>query len=114
MRKETTVRPMTGRDFDALSAEEKARIVDELDRKGPERLIAESRPLNQRQRATWNGIKRQIKRKMGRPKIGRGVKVISLSVELQLLKEADAMAKRRGIKRAQLVAEGLRAVLKAS
>lgn len=42
---------------------------------------------------------------------GKGAKTISLTVELGLLKQADAYAKRRGISRAKLVAEGLRAVI---
>jgi hypothetical protein len=105
---------MTGRDFDALPAEEQDRIVNELDAKGPARLIAESRPLNRRQRAVWKDIQRAIKTKMGRPKIGKGVKVISLSMERDLLKRADAYAKQHGLKRAQLVAESLRKLLAAS
>lgn len=91
---------------------EKARIAAELDAKTPEEHLAESRPLNRRERAVWKEIQRAIKKKAGRPKIGRGVKVISLSVERTLLKEADAYAKRRGLKRAQLFAEGVRTLLK--
>ena len=55
-------------------------------------------------------IHRRAKR-IGRPRKGLGVKVISLSVEKALLKRADALAKRRKITRADLVAEGLQAVL---
>jgi hypothetical protein len=50
-------------------------------------------------------------RKGGRPKIGRGVKVISLSVEKELLAQADALARRRGMTRAALFTRGLKAVL---
>ena len=46
-----------------------------------------------------------------RPAKGKGVKVISLSVEKSLLERADAEARRRNISRAALVAEGLEAVL---
>ena len=48
---------------------------------------------------------------MGRPIVGRGSKVISLSVERGLLDRADALAKRKRVTRAALVAAGLRAVL---
>ena len=54
---------------------------------------------------------RRQRMKMGRPKIGKGVKVISLSVEQGLLKRADAYAKRHGLKRAEMVARGLSLVM---
>jgi hypothetical protein len=44
---------------------------------------------------------------MGRPRIRRGVKVISLSVERDLLKKADAYANRSGLKRAKLLTRAL-------
>ncbi len=50
----------------------------------------------------------------GRPRVGRGSKTIALTIELGLLKRADAYAKREGLKRAQLVAQALRDRLKAS
>jgi hypothetical protein len=49
--------------------------------------------------------------KRGRPRIGNGVKVISLSVEQGLLARADRLAKKLKISRAQLVRRGLEAVL---
>jgi len=48
---------------------------------------------------------------MGRPRIGKGAKTISLTVEQSLLEQADAYARRHGISRSKLVAQGLRAVL---
>jgi hypothetical protein len=51
------------------------------------------------------------KRPYGRPRLGRGVKVVSVGIEASLLKRADRLAKKRGISRAKLVAEGLRTVL---
>ena len=60
-------------------------------------------------RATW----RRARRKPGRPAIGQGVKVISVSLEKGLLKEADHLAKSEGVSRAKLIARGLRAVLAA-
>jgi hypothetical protein len=98
---------MTAEDFIALSDDQKERIWRELDAKSPEQLLAESRPLNAKERAQW----RTLKRRIGRPKVGKGVKVISLSVEKDLLKRADSHAKRLGISRAQLFSRGLEAVL---
>ena len=53
----------------------------------------------------------RAKAKIGRPIVGKGHKVISTSMEIGLLKQADALAKRRKIPRAALIAEGLRLVL---
>jgi len=57
---------------------------------------------------------RRAKRKRGRPRQGRGVKVISISVEKGLLSRCDTFAKRLGITRAALISRGLRAVLSAA
>ena len=56
---------------------------------------------------------RRAKRKPGRPRQGQGAKVISVSLEKELLAQADRLAKRKRVSRASLIARGLRAVLKA-
>ncbi len=95
-----------GTEFDALSAEDKEKVARFYEQ-GKHRK--EMRPLNTAERAE---VKREKKR-MGRPKIGRGVKVISLSVERDLLKKADAYANRSGLKRAELFTRALRGFLPA-
>lgn len=55
----------------------------------------------------------RAKRKPGRPRMGKGAKVISVSVEGELLARSDALARRLKVRRAQLIARGLRAVLAA-
>ncbi|HZK82989.1 MAG TPA: hypothetical protein VFC46_18035 [Humisphaera sp.] len=103
-------RNMTGRDFDALSEAEKQRIIADIESKTPEQHVAESRPLNRRERAEWNAMKRQGS--AGRPKLGpRGVKVIALSVERDLLDRADAYAKAHRLKRAEFFSEAVRGAL---
>jgi len=73
-------------------------------------LVAdESRPLDAKERALWT----KARRKPGRPKVGRGVRVISVSVERELLGRSDALARQLGISRASLVSRGLKAVLAA-
>ena len=89
--------------FIALPDEEKERQCKEYDK---EFFFMRGRPLTPAQRALWERAKRR-----GRPTVGQGAKVISLSVERQLLKEADARAKALSISRAELVARGLRAIL---
>lgn len=98
---------MTGREFEALPDAEKERIFQEIESSDPNKLRAESKPLTAVDRARWN----RFRKKAGRPKVGQGAKVISLSVELGLLKEADAYAKRNGFTRAELVARALRSIV---
>ena len=53
----------------------------------------------------------RAKRKRGRPKVGKGVKVISVSIEQGLLEETDRLAKKLKVRRTKLISRGLRAVL---
>jgi hypothetical protein len=96
-------------EFIALPDSEKERIFQELEAESPEDRLARSRPLNAQERRQWRRFKN--KSKMGRPKVGKGARTISLTVEMDLLKQADAYAKRHGISRAKLIAQGLQAVL---
>ncbi len=57
---------------------------------------------------------RRAKRKRGRPRRGRGVKVISVSLEKGLLSRCDAVAKKLGVSRAALISQGLHQVLSAA
>jgi hypothetical protein len=47
----------------------------------------------------------------GRPMVGKGAKIVPVSIERELLKEADRFAKRHKLKRSQMVAQGLRLVM---
>ena len=105
--KNRKTKEMTGLEFDALPDHEKERIFQELENKTTEQLIAESRPLTKKERAEW----RQIKKKIGRPKIGRGTTNISVSLEKSLLKAADRFAIKHGMSRSQLIARGVRAII---
>jgi|SRR6266566_7834433 len=51
-------------------------------------------------------------RKVGRPRVGQGAKRVLITIERGLLKDADALARRRNTSRARLIAEGLKMVLK--
>jgi hypothetical protein len=104
IRKSAIEEVLTGQSIDAMTDAERANLVAELDSETPEQRLARAKPLNDVQRKTW----RAVRRKMGRPKTGLGSQPISLTVEKGLLRRADAYAKRHGLKRAELVAEGLR------
>ncbi len=56
---------------------------------------------------------RRARQKRGRPRRGAGSQAISVTVEKTLLRQIDALARRKKTPRAQLVARGLRAVLAA-
>ena len=58
------------------------------------------------ERRQWQKFK-----KLGRPKVGKGAKTISLTVEPTLLQRADDYANQPGLTRATLVAQGLEAIL---
>jgi hypothetical protein len=54
---------------------------------------------------------RIVARAAGRPIVGKGAKIVPVSIERGLLKQADSFAKRHKLKRSQMVAEGLRLVM---
>ena len=52
-----------------------------------------------------------VRRKPGRPRLGWGAKVISVSIEKELLARSDELARDLGVTRAALISQGLRAML---
>jgi hypothetical protein len=92
--------------FIARADSEKERMVKQIEAETPRQHLARSRLLNASERRRWRRFK-----KMGRPKIGKGAKTISLTVEKDLLKQADAYAKLHGISRAKLIAQGLQTIM---
>lgn len=88
-----------------MSAAELARANRDFDRP----FIYESaRPMTAAERAQ----ERRLRRGRGRPKIGKGARKISISLEGDLLHEADALARKKGMNRSELIAgfviDGLR------
>jgi len=55
----------------------------------------------------------RAKGKLGRPRVGKGAQVISVSMERGLLDLSDQLADKLGVTRASLIARGLRAILAA-
>ncbi|HZN64735.1 MAG TPA: hypothetical protein VFB66_05500 [Tepidisphaeraceae bacterium] len=87
--------------YDRMNAEELAEATKEYDR---EQVGLRGKPLTKRDRE----IHRIARRKqMGRPKIGKGTQAVSITIELGLLKKADAIAKRRKVNRSQLITQAL-------
>jgi hypothetical protein len=69
-----------------------------------------SKPLRESDK-TLHRLARARGRAVGRPMVGKGAKIVPVSIERGLLKEADSYARRHKLKRSQMVAEGLRLVM---
>ena len=103
------IKPLTGRMIDAMTDAQRAKLIEDLESKTPERHLAESRPLTRAQR---DRFKRWQKRAtIGRPVVGKGAKPVAVTIERGLLKRADAYARSHGMKRAQLIAHALKIVM---
>ena len=89
-----------------MNTQELAEATAEFDE---EFVIDKCGPLTPEMRAQWEAAKR----KPAGPKEGPGVQLISVIIEKDLLARSDALAKRKRISRARLIARGLRAVLAA-
>lgn len=74
---------------------------------GQEMIIDDFKPMSKPARDRWQ----RALRKPGRPRRGKGVKVIAVSVEQDLLQRSDRLAKELNISRARLIERGLRIVL---
>ena len=74
-----------------------------------EMVADEFGPISERVKSRW----KKARQRPGRPRQGRGAKVISVTVEKSLLARSDALAKNMGVTRAGMIARGLKAVLAA-
>ena len=86
-----------------MSAAELAEATREFDQ--PD-AFARARPMTAAERAEEGVLRR------GRPRIGQGAKKISISLERGVLRDADALARKRGVKRSELIARFVVAGLK--
>src|SRR5438552_1460741 len=95
-----------GREFDALSVEDKEKVWDYYERhkKIPR---AQTRPHTAAERGRFD----RIRRKAGRPRIGLGAKVVAVTLEQGLLKRIDAYARLHAMKRAEMISRALRLMM---
>ena len=94
---------LTGEKFDAMTDQQRAAIVAEIEAETPAQRQARSKPLNAEERAWWRRAQRKLK--AGRPRFGKsGTRNVSVTLERGLLKQADAYAKKNGMKRSELFA----------
>ncbi len=90
--------------YTKMNSKELRKATEEFDKEFVIDTFGPMPPAAQRQ---WE----RMKAKPGRPKVGKGAKVISLSVERGLLERSDRLARKMGLSRAELVSRGLQAVL---
>ncbi len=86
--------------------DERAKATDEFDQ---EFVVDTFHSMSPADRIAWN----RLKRKRGRPRVGKGAKVIAVSLEKGLLAQCDRLAKKKGVSRASLIARGLKRVIAA-
>ena len=104
--KERSMNPQRKKPYWKMNARELGRATGEFD----EPFSAETfHTLTPSDRTRWERVRKHA----GRPRHGRGVKIISVSVEKNLLVRSDHLAKRMGLTRAALIARGLKAIMAA-
>jgi hypothetical protein len=94
----------------SLGARLSAELAEATAAYGEEMVIDRFKPMTPTARSSW----RRAQRKPGRPRRGKGVEVISVSVERDLLRRSDQLAQALGVSRARLIERGLRVVLAAN
>ena len=65
----------------------------------------DTRPMSPKNHQRWQRAKR------GRPTVGKGAKVVAVSIEADLLQRALAYARKNNLSRSQLFARGLQELL---
>lgn len=90
--------------YDQMNARELAKATRQFDE---EMVIDRSRELTPAEQSRWQ----RARRKPGRPKVGKGARVISVSLEKGLLGRADRLARKLQVPRTRLIALGLEALL---
>jgi hypothetical protein len=89
-----------------MSADELAAATREFDRENVAETFRDMTPAEEKAWRAAVGKKRRAQ-----SVDANGVKIVPVRIEAGLLKRADALAKKRGVSRARLVADGLEALL---
>jgi hypothetical protein len=86
-----------------MNKSELAEATREFDR---EFIADKARPMTPAQRK-----EEQKARRRGRPRIGKGAQKIHITLERGLVKEADRLAKQKGLGRSELIARALAVII---
>jgi hypothetical protein len=96
-------------ELQALSPEDQEKVEKFFSREIP---LSETRALTLAEREQFDrAIGRKRKPGAGRPKIGQGAKVVSVTLERGFLKRVDAYARKHKLKRAELIVRGLAKII---
>ena len=87
----------TSKHPELMTAAELARATRQFD---DQFVFEKARPMTAAERTE----EQKLRRGRGRPKIGRGARKVSISLEGDLLKKTDALAKKKGVNRSELIA----------
>ena len=90
--------------FMAMSDAQRKAEVAEFDKED----VRPGKPLSAAGRAQHERARR------GRPRKGQGAEIVSLSIEKELLRQAERLARAQGLSRSELFSRGLRAVMAAA
>ncbi len=101
---ESTKRKRRGKPHTAMTTAELRGATAEFDREFVAETFGTPTPQQRAQLC-------RARRKRGRPRVGRGAKTISVTIEMGLLAKADRLARRLRTSRANLIARGLRSML---
>ena len=96
-----------GREFDALSDEEKERVFDYY----TSHPKLKGTPLSKADRELLSAEQKADRKNAGRPVVREGSRVIAVSLEQSLLRRVDDYAKAHGLKRTQVIARGVQQIL---
>jgi hypothetical protein len=107
--KTKTPKHLTGEIFDALPAARKREIRHKLEQPKSRQIKSQFRPLTAvEKREHFHPLS-----KAGRPRLGtNGAEIISLTVEKELLRQANAFAKAQGMKRSELFSRSVRQAMR--
>src|SRR5579884_1040214 len=86
-------------EFEAMTPDEKEEVYREVNREIP---ASELRPLNAAERKRWNSFKKRL----GRPKVGKGARLVTVSMERGRAEQIDEFLRRHGLGRSALFARG--------
>ncbi|MGD0769365.1 MAG: hypothetical protein ABSB42_14375 [Tepidisphaeraceae bacterium] len=87
-----------------MTTAELRRATKEFDR---EFIADKARPMNAAELAR----NQQLRRRRGRPRIGKGAEKINVCLERDLLASVNRLAKEKGIRRSTLIAQALASVI---
>jgi hypothetical protein len=102
--KSKPVNPVLPPPYNKMTAQELDAEVARFDHESPR-----GKPLTPAQKAQH----KRAKRRVGRPIVGKGAERVTITMERSLLRAADRLARQTNMSRSELIARGIREVMRA-